>query len=169
MARSTDHGPALPADLRVQDRLGRQLLVENPASYLRFRDAEMTEMQFLDALARKTGCGVLCDVNNVFVSCTNLGGDAHAYLEALDPTTVEEIHLAGHAINDADGETVLIDDHGSRVAPAVWHLYRRAVERFGAVPTLVEWDTDVPPLDVLLDEAAKAERIVRTVRHAHAA
>jgi uncharacterized protein len=154
---------------RVQDRLGRPLLVENPASYLRFRDAEMTEPQFLDALARRTGCGVLCDVNNVFVSCSNLGGDAGAYLEMLDASTVGEIHLAGHAVNEADGLTVLIDDHGSRVMPAVWQLYTRAIERFGAVPTLVEWDTDVPPLDVLLDEAAKAERIVRTVRHAHAA
>jgi uncharacterized protein (UPF0276 family) len=155
--------------VRVQDRLGRQLLVENPASYLRFRDAELTETQFLNALARRTGCGVLCDVNNVFVSCTNLGGDARAYLEALDPSTVAEIHLAGHAINDSDGQTVLIDDHGSRVASAVWQLYTHAIERFGAVPTLVEWDTDVPPLDVLLDEAAKAERILRTARHAHAA
>jgi uncharacterized protein len=87
----------------------------------------------------------------------------------VDATTVGEIHLAGHAVNEADGLTVLIDDHGSRVTPAVWQLYTRAIERFGAVPTLVEWDTDVPPLDVLLDEAAKAERIVRTVRHAHAA
>jgi uncharacterized protein (UPF0276 family) len=154
---------------RVQDRLGRPLLVENPASYLRFRDAEMTEPQFLDALARRTGCGVLCDVNNVFVSCSNTGGDAVAYLEALDATTVGEIHLAGHAVNEADGQTVLIDDHGSRVTPAVWQLYTRAIERFDAVPTLVEWDTDVPPLDVLLDEAAKAERIMRTARHAHAA
>jgi uncharacterized protein len=144
---------------RVQDRLGRRLLVENPASYLRFQDAEMTEPHFLTARARRTGCGVLCDVNNVFVSCANLGGDAVAYLEALDPAIVGEIHLAGHAVNEADGRTILIDDHGSRVTPAVWQLYARAVQRFGAVPTLVEWDTDVPALDVLLEEAAQAERI----------
>ena len=158
---------------RVQDRLGRRLLVENPASYLRFQDAEMTEPEFLAALARRTGCGVLCDVNNVFVSCANLGGDSVAYLEALDPATVDEIHLAGHAVNEADGQTILIDDHGSRVTPAVWQLYARAVQRFGPVPTLVEWDTDVPALDVLLEEAAQAERIMSAepahVGSAHAA
>src|SRR6202008_1796247 len=139
--------------------------IENPASYLRFQGAEMTEPQFLGALARTTGCGVLCDVNNVFVSCANLGGDAVAYLDALDAATVGEIHLAGHAVNDADGQTILIDDHGSRVAPAVWELYAHAIRRFGAVPTLVEWDTDVPPLPVLLDEAALADRILRTEAH----
>ena len=146
---------------RVQDRLDRRLLIENPASYLRFQDAEMTEPQFLTALARRTGCGVLCDVNNVFVSCANLGGDAVAYLQTLDPATVGEIHLAGHAVNEADGRTILIDDHGSRVTPAVWQLYARAVRRFGAVATLVEWDTDVPALDVLLEEARQAERIMQ--------
>ena len=147
---------------RVQDRLSRQLLVENPASYLRFEDAEMTEPQFLTALAQQTGCGVLCDVNNVFVSCANLGGDAVAYLRALEPATVGEIHLAGHVVNEADGQRILIDDHGSRVAPAVWQLYAHAVRRLGMVPTLVEWDTDVPSLGVLLDEAAQAERILRS-------
>jgi uncharacterized protein (UPF0276 family) len=155
---------------RVQDRLGRQLLVENPASCLRFQDAEMTEPQFVAALARRTGCGVLCDVNNVFVSCANLGGDAAAYLRALDAAIVGEIHLAGHAVNEADGRTILIDDHGSRVTPAVWQLYAHAVRRFGAVPTLVEWDTDVPALGVLLEEAARAERILRAdAPHAGAA
>jgi uncharacterized protein (UPF0276 family) len=158
---------------RVQDRLGRMLLVENPASYLRLQDTEMSEPQFLAALVERTGCGVLCDVNNVFVSCANLGGDAAAYLETLEPATVGEIHLAGHATNDADGQTILIDDHGSRVAPAVWQLYARAVRRFGVVPTLVEWDTDVPALGVLLEEAAQAENILRsatrTARSTHAA
>jgi uncharacterized protein len=154
---------------RVQDRLGRPLLVENPASYLRFENAEMTEPEFLNAVARQTGCGVLCDVNNVFVSCANLGGDADAYLRALDALIVGEIHLAGHAVNDADGRTILIDDHGSRVSPAVWQLYAHAVRRFGAQPTLVEWDTDVPALDVLLEEAARAEGIMRLdTRHAGA-
>jgi hypothetical protein len=171
----TEQALAVVADnvARVQDRLGRQLLVENPASYLRFQDAEMTEPQFLAALARRTGCGVLCDVNNVFVSCANLGGDAGAYLDELDAAIVGEIHLAGHAVNDADGRTILIDDHGSRVSPAVWQLYAEAVRRFGTQPTLVEWDTDVPALGVLLEEAARAEHIAHAeaphVGSAHAA
>jgi len=147
---------------RAQERLGRRLLVENPSSYLRFHHSPMPEAEFLNALIRRTGCGLLCDVNNVYVSCENLGGDAAAYLEAIEPAAVEEIHLAGHAVNDAGGRAILIDDHGSRVAEAVWRLYARALARFGAVPTLVEWDTAVPPLAILLEEAAKA-------RDAHAA
>jgi hypothetical protein len=143
---------------RAQDRLGRRLLIENPSGYLRFHRSPIAEPEFLNALASRTGCGVLCDVNNVYVTCANLGGDATAWLDALDAATVGEIHLAGHAVNDADGHTVLIDDHGSPVAPAVWALFEHALQRFGARPTLIEWDTDVPPLDVLLDEAAKAQR-----------
>jgi uncharacterized protein len=158
---------------QVQDRLGRRLLVENPSSYLRFDDSPMPEVEFLDVLARRTGCGLLCDVNNVYVSCANLGGDAGAYLDALDPAAVAEIHLAGHAVNDADGRPILIDDHGSRVAGAVWQLYARALARFGPVPTLVEWDTDLPPLAVLLDEAQTAGVMLRAAARddgdAHAA
>jgi uncharacterized protein (UPF0276 family) len=158
---------------RVQERLGRRLLVENPSSYLRFRHSPMPEAEFLNALVRRTGCGLLCDVNNVYVSCENLGDDAAAYLEAIDPVAVEEIHLAGHAVNDADERAILIDDHGSRVAEAVWRLHARALARFGAVPTLVEWDTDVPPLAVLLEEAAKASAMLLGALHdegdAHAA
>jgi uncharacterized protein (UPF0276 family) len=142
----------------AQDRLGRRLLIENPSGYLRFRDSPIPEPVFLNEVARRTGCAILCDVNNAFVTCANLGGDAGAWLDALEPTAVAEIHLAGHAANDAGGETILIDDHGSPVRDDVWRLYERAVARFGAVPTLVEWDTDVPPLDVLLGEAAKADR-----------
>jgi uncharacterized protein (UPF0276 family) len=141
---------------RVQDRLGRRVLVENPSSYLRFAHSPIPEPAFLDALTRRTGCGLLCDVNNIYVSARNLGGDPVAYLDALDPTTVAEIHLAGHTVNDADGHEILIDDHGSRVAPAVWNLHEHALACFGPVPTLIEWDTDVPPLAVLLDEAALA-------------
>jgi uncharacterized protein len=156
---------------RVQERLGRHLLVENPSSYLRFRAASIPEPEFLNALARRTGCGLLCDVNNVYVSCENLGDDAAAYLEALDPHAVAEIHLAGHAVNDADGHRVLIDDHGARVAPVVWRLFARALVRFGAVPTLIEWDTDVPALAVLLGEAATASALLQTAeaRGVHAA
>jgi uncharacterized protein len=146
---------------RVQERLGRRLLVENPSRYLRFAESPMPEAEFLNALVRRTGCGLLCDVNNVYVSCQNLGGDAAAYLDAIEPAAVAEIHLAGHAVNDADGRAILIDDHGSRVAEAVWRLHARALARFGAVPTLVEWDTDVPPLAILLEEAAKANVMLR--------
>jgi uncharacterized protein (UPF0276 family) len=145
---------------QAQEALGRPLLVENPSSYLRFRDSPMPEPEFLGELARRTGCGLLCDVNNVFVSCANLGLDAGAYLAALPREAIGEIHLAGHARNDADGRTILIDDHGSRVADAVWHLYERAVARFGPVPTLIEWDTHIPALEVLLDEARIAEAIL---------
>jgi uncharacterized protein len=157
---------------RAQDRLGRPMLVENPSSYLRFHDSPIPEVEFLNALTRRTGCGLLCDVNNVYVSCENLGGDADAYLDAIEPGAVAEIHLAGHAVNDADGHAILIDDHGSRVTDAVWRLYGRALTRFGAVPTLVEWDTDVPELAVLIEEAAKAEVLLsaaREHRDAHAA
>ena len=141
----------------VQTRLGRPILVENPASYLRFAHSSIPEAAFLAELARRTGCGLLCDVNNVYVSCRNLGLDAVAYLEALPAARVGEIHLAGHAVNDADGRPFLIDHHGAPVADAVWRLYGLALERFGAVPTLIEWDTDLPALHVLLGEAAKAD------------
>ena len=143
---------------RAQDRLGRRLLVENPSGYLRFRDSSISEPEFLNALVRRTGCGLLCDVNNVYVTCANLGGEATAWLDALDAAAVAEIHLAGHAVNDADERTVLIDDHGSPVADPVWRLFEHALRRFGPTPTLIEWDTDVPALDVLLGEAAKASR-----------
>ncbi|HEX3178018.1 MAG TPA: DUF692 domain-containing protein [Methylomirabilota bacterium] len=143
---------------RVQDRLGRRLLVENPSGYLRFRESPIPEAEFLDELARRTGCGLLCDVNNIYVTCANLGGSAEQWLDALTPSAVAEIHLAGHVVNDADGTRLLIDDHGSAVTDDVWRLYERALGRFGAVPTLVEWDTELPALDVLLAEADKAQR-----------
>ncbi len=143
----------------AQEALGRPLLVENPASYLRFRHSTIPEPEFLAELTLRTGCGVLCDVNNVYVSAHNLGFDALGYLDALPAGAVGEIHLAGHAVNDAGGRTILIDDHGSPVTDAVWGLYARAVARFGPVPTLVEWDTDIPALDVLIDEARAADRV----------
>jgi uncharacterized protein len=147
---------------RAQARLGRRLLIENPSGYLRFRGDEIAEADFLAALARRTGCGLLCDVNNIHVTCANLGGDPDAYLAALPPDAIGEIHLAGHAVNDADGRAILIDDHGARVAEPVWQLYARALARFGARPSLVEWDTDLPPLATLLDEASRAERYLET-------
>jgi uncharacterized protein (UPF0276 family) len=144
----------------TQEALGRPLLVENPSSYLRFRNSPIPEPDFLAELARRTGCLLLCDLNNVFVSCRNFDQDPVAYLDALPARAIGEIHLAGHAENDADGRVILIDDHGSRVSDEVWALYERALERFGPRPTLIEWDTDLPPLAVLLDEARSAETIL---------
>jgi uncharacterized protein len=144
----------------VQNALGRRILIENPSSYLRFRHSSMAEPHFLAELARRTGCGLLCDVNNIYVSAWNVGLDAGSYLDALPVPAIGEIHLAGHAANDADGRTILIDDHGSPVTGPVWKLYQRALERFGSVPTLIEWDTDIPELSVLLGEASVADRLL---------
>ena len=145
----------------VQAALGRPVLVENPSGYLRFCASTIPEAQFLAELVRRTGCGLLCDVNNVYVTARNLGLDPVAYLDALPGGAVGELHLAGHSTNDADGRTLLIDDHGSPVAPAVWALYDHAIRRFGAVPTLVEWDTEIPALEVLLTEAQRADTRLR--------
>jgi hypothetical protein len=143
----------------VQERLRQRILVENVSSYLTFPESEIAEGEFVAEVARRTGCGVLLDVNNIWVNAVNHGFDAHAYLEAIDPRSVEEIHLAGF---DARGG-LLIDTHGARVAPEVWRLYEAAIARIGARPTLIEWDTDIPPLDVLLDEAGRAQAVlVRT-------
>lgn len=150
---------------QAQAHLGRRLLIENPSTYLRFRHSTIPEWEFLAALAVRTGCGILCDVNNICVSARNHGWDASAYLAALPPSAIGEIHLAGHVSRDIDGRTLWIDDHGSRVAPEVWTLYGEALARFGAVPTLIEWDTDVPPLDVLMDEAARAQTLIEESRH----
>ena len=142
----------------VQDFLGRELLVENVSSYLAFADATIPEWEFVAAVARRTGCKLLCDVNNIHVNAVNHGFDADAYLAALPRDAVAEIHLAGFEVTD----TCLIDTHGAPVAPEVWALYRRAIARFGPVPTLIEWDTDIPPLATLLAEAATAQRILET-------
>ena len=137
---------------RVQDRLRRQILVENISAYLRFRTSEMAEGEFIAELARRTGCGVLLDVNNLYVNEVNHGASALAVMNALPRGCVREIHLAGfHA-----GEHCLIDTHGTRVSEPVWRLYDAALARFGRVPTLVEWDTDIPELCVLLEEAHRA-------------
>jgi len=152
---------------RAQSALGRRILVENPSSYLRFRDSAIPEAEFLGELARRAGCGILCDVNNVYVTASNFGWDAAQYLAALPADAIGEIHLAGHSANrvgdaaKAGGRTILIDDHGSRVTAEVWELYSRALARFGPVPTLIEWDTNIPALAVLLDEAATADRVAR--------
>ncbi|MGV7210429.1 DUF692 family multinuclear iron-containing protein [Oxalobacteraceae bacterium A2-2] len=140
----------------VQDVLGRQILVENVSTYVRFQADAMGEAEFLAELAARTGCGVLLDINNLYVNQCNHGEDALAAIAAIRPGMVGEMHLAGHLVTPE----AVIDDHGSAVAPAVWALYRAALARFGPVPTLVEWDTDVPALDVLLAEAGKAQQLL---------
>lgn len=144
---------------RVQRVLGRRLLVENVSTSLRFADDAMSEAEFLARLAQRTGCGVLLDVNNLYVNQCNHGEDALAAMQALPTEAPREIHLAGHLVTD----DAVIDHHGDRVCPQVWELYEHAVRRFGAVPTLIEWDTDIPALEVLLDEARHAEQIARRV------
>jgi uncharacterized protein (UPF0276 family) len=155
---------------RVQERLRRPILVENVSTYVRFRNDAMSEAEFMAALAARTGCALLLDVNNLYVNQCNHGEDALAALAAIVPGSVGEIHLAGHLATPA----AVIDHHGAAVAEPVWKLYRAALERFGKVPTLIEWDTDIPPLETLLAEARKAEAVagafgVLTVRRAAAA
>lgn len=149
---------------RLQDALGRPVAVENPSGYLSFVQSTLTEPEFLAALVRRSGCRLLLDANNLHVTAHNLGLDAKDWLDTLPIDAIAEFHLAGHAVNDADGETVLIDDHGSTVRDDVWTLFARCVSRFGARPTLIEWDADIPALSVLLGEADRAAQVL-----AHAA
>ena len=142
---------------RVQEALGRRILVENVSAYVRFRSDTMGEAEFLAALARRTGCGILLDVNNLYVNQRNHGEDALAAIAALPAGSVGEIHLGGHLETPA----AVIDHHGAAIAPPVWALYRAALERFGQLPTLVEWDTGLPALEVLLGEADKARAIAQ--------
>ena len=147
----------------TQERLGRTILIENPSSYLRYRHSTIPEWEFIGAIAARTGCGILCDVNNIYVSACNHGFDGGHYLRSLPAERIGEIHLAGHTLRKFDdGRSIRIDDHGSRVCPEVWALYAEAVTLFGRVPTLIEWDADVPPLAVLLEEAAHAEGILKS-------
>lgn len=146
----------------MQERLGRRILIENASSYLRYRHSTIPEWEFISAASARTGCGILCDINNVFVSASNHAFDARRYLRALPARRIGEIHLAGHCLRTLeDGRSIRIDDHGSRVCDEVWQLYAFSVDLFGPVPTLIEWDTDVPPLRVLLEEAAKAQSIIK--------
>jgi uncharacterized protein (UPF0276 family) len=149
---------------RLQERLGRRVSIENPSCYLAFEHSTLSEPEFLAELARQSGCGLLLDANNIVVTAHNLRLDPEAWLAPLPADAITEYHLAGHAVNDADGERVLIDDHGSHVSDAVLELFGEIVRRYGGRPTLVEWDTDIPALDVLLDEARRAERVLRTGR-----
>ena len=140
---------------QAQAVLGRRMLIENPSRYLSFRHSTIEEPTFLAELSERTGCGLLCDLNNIWVSAANLKFDAEQYLASLPSDSIAEIHVAGHSTVESSSGAVLIDDHGSEVSLSVWSLYRSALQHFGPQPTLIEWDNDLPSLYVLLKEAQK--------------
>jgi uncharacterized protein (UPF0276 family) len=147
----------------TQNTLKRRIMAENLSAYVGFTRSTMSEPEFLNEIVKRTGCGLLLDINNVYVSAHNIGLDPHAYVAALPEEAIGEIHLAGHAQNDTPDGKVLIDDHGSAVAPEVWSLYSFAVERLGKRPTLIEWDTAIPSLETLLGEAMWADLLSSSV------
>lgn len=147
---------------RVQDRLKRRMLLENPATYVEFSASTLGETEFIAEVIRRTGCGLLLDVNNVYVSCVNHGRDPYACIDAMPLAATGEIHLAGFSRDtDAAGDELLIDSHGAPVAQAVWALYRHALEGLGPTTTLIERDHDIPAFAVLLAEAQDADRMLR--------
>jgi uncharacterized protein (UPF0276 family) len=141
----------------LQEAIGRPVMVENPSTYLRHAQSDRAEPQFLAELCRRSGCGLLLDVNNVFVSSENHGDDAQAYLAAIAHLPIGEIHLSGHHLRQIGNRSIRIDDHGSPVSDPVWALYERALALLGPRPTLIEWDSALPPLETLLAEAGKAQ------------
>ena len=143
---------------QVQEKLGRQLLLENLSSYLSFSQSEMTEGEFLAELSRRTGCGILFDVENLYVNARNLGVDAGAFIRAMPVDAIKEYHLAGFSVRD----NCLVDTHDHPVHSDVWELYALALHHIGPRPTLIEWDSDIPALPVLLEETARAERYLRS-------
>ncbi|NBV05634.1 MAG: DUF692 domain-containing protein [Proteobacteria bacterium] len=151
---------------QMQDFLKKQILVENPSAYLAFKNPEMNEAEFVNKLCKKTGCRLLLDVNNIYVSSQNCQQfNAENYLKELDKKIVKEIHLAGHSVSEiSDGKKkkkILIDTHNSLVCKEVWQIYKMAIKNFGRIPSLIEWDQDFPEFKVLLREAKKAEKILK--------
>ena len=152
----------------VQETLGRAILIENPATYLQFHHSTIPEPEFLTLLAKRTGCGLICDINNIFVSSTNHGWDAERYLRALPAAAIGEYHLAGHSAAADVAGTFLLDTHDRPVAPEVWKLFETALRVIGPRPSLIEWDAAIPALPVLLDEVAHAGRcLARHIAEAH--
>lgn len=150
---------------QAQTAFGRPILIENASAYLAYEASTMLEHEFLAEACRRSGAKALFDVNNVYVNAQNHNFDALAYIEATPREIVGEIHLAGHAVNDVgDGRAIRIDDHGDHVDPAVWSLFEAAVARFGQIPTLIEWDTRIPSLQILMEEAARAQSILDRAR-----
>jgi uncharacterized protein len=153
---------------QAQDAIGRRILIENPSTYVAFASSTMSETDFIRAIARRTGCGLLLDVNNVFVSATNHGYAALNYLSDFPLGEVAEVHLAGHTQqSDDEGELLLIDSHDKPVADAVWKLYEIVMSRCGPIPTLIEWDSQVPAWPILHAEAAAAQVILDRFASAH--
>lgn len=148
----------------VQSRLKRSILVENPSRYLEYAISDFNEVDFLHQLCRTTGCGILLDINNVEVSCTNLGIDPFGYLDSIDPMFVGEVHLAGHSVEQHASGVLLIDDHGSAVTDLTWKMFGHFIARSGPKPVLVEWDSNVPDFATLMCEADKATNIMAAVR-----
>ncbi|MGH8580578.1 MAG: MNIO family bufferin maturase [Gammaproteobacteria bacterium] len=144
----------------VQDYLGREILIENLSSYLEYAESTMPEWEFLVEVSSRSGCGILLDVNNIYVSAKNHGFDAYAYIARIPGELVQEIHLAGCVSHGNGSAEILIDAHSTPLAEEVWRLYGWTVDRIGRKPTLIEWDSELPQLDVLLNEAYRAERIL---------
>jgi uncharacterized protein (UPF0276 family) len=146
--------------IQVQEYLGRPILIENPSSYLEYSHTTIAEWEFISELGRRADCGILLDVNNVYVNGRNHGFDAQYYLAGVPANRIMEIHLAGFTVNRFEGGEILIDTHNRPVAEEVWRLYECAIDRFGRKPTLIEWDTALPALPVLVDEAWRADRVL---------
>lgn len=153
---------------RVQDRIGRRILIENVSSYITYAHSEMTEWEFLAEIARRADCGILMDVNNVYVSSINHGFDPLKFLDGIPRERVGQMHLAGHSTDQLEnGRVFLIDTHDCAVCPEVWALYEQAVRRYGAVSTMVEWDAEIPAYEVLRQELAKARALEEKVLGSH--
>ncbi len=148
----------------AQDYFGRQMLIENPSTYVAFKGNEMHEDVFMNRLAEMTGCGILLDLNNIYVQAFNHGYDAWSYIETIDARHVGEMHLAGHIEQEAGGGVILVDTHSRPVKGDVWDLYEHAIKHIGVVPTLIEWDTDIPDLETLVGEAEKAREIIASAQ-----
>ena len=146
--------------IQVQEYLGRSISIENVSSYIEFNDSVLPEAEFLVEVARRSGCGILLDINNLYVNAINQSTDASLFIESIPVDLVTEFHLAGHSMQKFGGHELLIDTHNTRVCAEVWLLYRQAVRRFGRIPTLIEWDSDLPALEVLLGEADLAQRMM---------
>lgn len=146
---------------QVQDSFGRRILVENPSTYIAFKDNDMSEQDFMNEICAATGCAMLLDINNIFVQSHNHNLDPVRYIMDIDPSHVQEMHLAGHIEKPVGEHSLLIDTHNQEVCEEVWKLYKRAVTKFGKTPTLIEWDQDVPELSILLNEADRAGKILR--------
>ncbi|MFT6077721.1 MAG: hypothetical protein ACJA02_001095 [Myxococcota bacterium] len=148
---------------QTQDFLKREILVENPSTYLSFQNSHLPEDEFINQLAKKSGCKILLDLNNIYVGSQNNNFSAHKYLENINPGIVGEMHLAGHSIRQVEGGQILVDTHNDFVCDPVWDLYELAVKKFTNVPTLIEWDQDIPDFQVLLSEAKKAQKIIAKI------